>query len=136
MTTPKTYVQLLDSVRDHLASSSVPARIAAVEVLSTSLDGDFACVQLCGMDLPALAFALLAWADTLTEVTATAWRPPSGDRVHLSVSGRLADGLPIKVYSGVPYLETVFGADLQPDGRQRVALGVLRAWAMGGAVAA
>jgi hypothetical protein len=136
MNTPETFVRLLDTIREHLDTHPVPAQIASVEVRINSLDGEHAAVHLRTLDLPELAAALLAWADTLTEITATAWRPPDGERVHLSVSGRLGDNLAVTVYSGVPYTPTVFGTDLQPDGRQSVALGVLRTWANGGAVAA
>jgi hypothetical protein len=37
----------------------------------------------CSTTLPELAADLLTWADTLTTVTATAWRPPHGELVHL-----------------------------------------------------
>jgi hypothetical protein len=136
MNTPETFVRLLDAVREHLVGYPVSALIASVEVRVDSIDGEHATVHLRSLDLPELAAALLAWADTLTEINATAWRPPDGERVHLSVSGRLGDNLAVTVYSGVPYTPVVFGSDLQPDGRQSVALGVLRAWANGGAVAA
>ena len=49
-------------------------------------------MQLDGHDLPEIAAALLSWADTLTAVTAHAWRVPSGHSVHLSVTGQLSRG--------------------------------------------
>ncbi len=75
---------------------------------------------------PQIATGLLAWADTLTEVTIEAWRVPSGDTVHLSVIGRLPGGVSIRVYGGVPFTERGIGADLAPDASTTVPLAVLR----------
>lgn len=136
MSTPADMARLLDVLRDHLAFRPVPAGIASAEVVTDLLREPRAAVQLSGFDLPAVSAGLLAWADTLTEVTATAWRPSGGTTVHLVVTGRLGGGLAVKVYGCVPHTTDVFGSDLQPDGRQSVALGVLRAWATAGEVAA
>jgi len=146
MTSAELFVRLLGSVREHLATHPVASRIASVEVTTTYLDGERTTVQLSGDDLADLATVLLGWADTLTQVTATqvtatnvtatAWRPPDGEWVHLIITGHLPDGVALQVYGGVRYTESVFGADLQPGGRQSVALSVLRSWAAGGAVAA
>ncbi|MPZ83422.1 MAG: hypothetical protein GEV28_24735 [Actinophytocola sp.] len=137
MNSPDVFVRILGSVREHLATRPVAAGIASVAVAVNSIEGEHATVHLHSLELPELAGALLGWADTLTEITASAWRPPPGDRVHLSVSGQLDDGLAVTVYGGVAYVETMFGADLAPGGRHSVALGVLRGWATnGGAVAA
>jgi hypothetical protein len=74
---------------------------------------------------------LLAWADTLTDVTAEAWRVPSGDCVHLSVIGQLPGGVSIRVHGGVPFTEHStehsIGGDLAPDASTTVPLAVLRA---------
>lgn len=45
---------------------------------------------------------IAAWADTLSEVTAEAWRIPSGESVHPSVIGRFSDGATVRVYGGGP----------------------------------
>lgn len=129
MSSPETFVRLLDAVRDHLTEHPVPADISSVQVAVNPLDGEHATVHLRHLGLAELAGALLGWADTLTEITATAWRPPTSDRVHLAVTGRLATGPRVEVYGGVPFTESVFGADLQSGGQQSLALSVLRGWA-------
>jgi hypothetical protein len=135
--TPDVFARLLGSVRDHLGAFSTGADIASVFVGSDSVDGEYAVVQLRAGQLAGLAAGLLGWADTITGVTAEAWRPPTGVSVHLTVTGRLLhDSTPVKVYGGVPYTADVFGPDLQPDGRQSLGLSVLRGWASGAAVAA
>jgi hypothetical protein len=75
---------------------------------------------------PQITSALLAWADTLTEVTVEAWRAPNGDSVHLSVLARLPDGAPIQVYGSAPFTKHGIGADLAPDASTTVPLAVLR----------
>jgi hypothetical protein len=45
--------------------------------------------QLGSTTVAGAAGELLAWADTLTAVTVTAWRPPESDRVHLSLTSTL-----------------------------------------------
>ncbi|MBB4907263.1 hypothetical protein [Actinophytocola algeriensis] len=82
--------------------------------------------------LSELASGLLAWVDTLTRITVSAWRPPHGETVHLTVTGERHDTTRVVVYGGVDFTEDVF-ADLQPGGRQSVALSVLRFWASGSA---
>lgn len=84
--------------------------------------------------LTAVAGGLLAWADSLTEVTAEAWRPRSGDTVHLSVSGVIG-GVSVRAYDATPLDETVFG-DLAAGERRLITLGQLRSWATGAGVAA
>jgi hypothetical protein len=74
-------------------------------------------------------------ADTLTAITVTAWRPPHGQSVHLTLSGRLSDKTPVEVYSGIDYSDALFG-DLQPGGRQGVALSILRGWTTGNSAVA
>jgi hypothetical protein len=75
---------------------------------------------------PQTGSALLAWANTLAEVTAEAWRVPSGQDVHLSVIGRLRGGASIRVYAGVVFTEHGIGADLAPDASTTVSLATLR----------
>jgi hypothetical protein len=41
----------------------------------------------------------------------------------------LSDATHVSVFGGVDYTEAIFG-DLQPGGRQGVALSILRAWAV------
>ena len=130
MTNSATMVRLLGSIREHLATHQLPAQIASVTVGSDLIDGEHVTVHLRPVELADLASALLGWADTLTQITVTAWRPRHGETVHLTLTGQLPDTTSVEVYGGVDYTDALFG-DLQPDGRQGVALSVLRAWAAG-----
>jgi hypothetical protein len=124
-------LRLLGSIREHLTVHSLATPLVSVAVASDPLDGEHVTVHLRSSPLPDLAAGLLAWADTLAKVTVTAWRPPHGETVHLTVTGERYDTTRVVVYGGVDFTET-FG-DLQPDGRQGVALSVLRGWASGSA---
>jgi hypothetical protein len=129
-------VRLLGSIREHLCKYRLPTDIACVEAGCDSLNGEHVAVQLRHRLLADLADALLCWADTLTDVTVTAWRPMASESVHLILTGRLPDITRVTVYGGVDYADAVFG-DLQAGGRHGVALSVLRGWSAGGqAVAA
>jgi hypothetical protein len=82
-------------------------------------------VQLACHEPPEIPAGLLAWADTLAEVTTEVWRVPSGDCVHLSVIGQLPEGITIRVYGGVPFTERGIGTGLAPDTRTTVPLAAL-----------
>jgi hypothetical protein len=125
-------VELLESIHTHLADCELPA-FWSVNVTPSSA-GPSVSVQLACHQLPEIASGLLAWADTLSEVTTKAWRVPSGDCVHLSVIGWLPDGASVRVYGGVPFTDRGIGADLAPDATTTVPLAVLRAWATLGEV--
>ncbi|MGQ0719891.1 MAG: hypothetical protein ACT4NP_21730 [Pseudonocardiales bacterium] len=127
-----TVMDLLDSIHAHLAAFELPD-MWSVHVVA-SFSGPNVTVQLAHRESPEIACALLSWADTLTEVTAEAWRIPNGDSVHLSVIGRLPAGVSVRVYSGVPVTEHGIGADLTPDASKIVPLAVLRERATVGAV--
>jgi hypothetical protein len=116
---------LLDSLRAHLAEFALP-ELCSVHVTRSSFSGPNVTAQLAYRHTPQITSGLLAWADTLTRVTAEAWRVPNGDSVHLSVIGRLPGGVWIRVYSGVPFTEHALGCDLAPDATTTVALAVLR----------
>ncbi|HYQ66719.1 hypothetical protein [Actinophytocola sp.] len=135
MATTTTMIRLLHSIRGHLTTHRLPAEIASIKVDTDMINGDHVVVHLWAVQLPALAAALLDWADTLTAISATAWRPPGGHSVHLSITGRLADETAVEVYGGVDYTDELFG-DLQPGGRQSVALPILRSWAANGSAVA
>jgi hypothetical protein len=117
-------VDLLDSIRAHLGVFDLP-HVCSVHVVA-SFSGPNVTVQLARHETPEIAGTLLAWADTLTEVTAESWRVPSGDCVHLSVTGRLPDGVSLHVFGGVPFTQHGIGADLAPDARTTTPLAVLR----------
>lgn len=128
MSTHNTLIRLLGAIRDHLAVAEPAGEIASIQAENSYLDGDVISVHLRGGTLPELAGSLLGWAYTLGSPTVTAWRVPDGGSVHLTVTGQLVDDA-VEVYGGVPHDPDVFGADLQPGGRYRVALDVLRGWA-------
>jgi hypothetical protein len=127
-----TTVDLLDSIRAHLADFELPD-LCSVHV-TRSFSGPHVTAQLACRIPSQIAGALLDWADTLTEVTAEAWRVPAGDSVHLSVLGRLPGGASLQVYSGVPFTAHGIGCDLAPDASTTVALAVLRKLATVGEV--
>lgn len=129
MNTP---INLLDSLRAHLASFELPP-LWSVNV-TTSSAGPSVSVQLACHQPPEIAAGLLAWADTLTEVTTEAWRVPSGDCVHLSVIGQLPGGTTVGVYGGVPFTDRGLGAGLAPDAKTTVPLAALRTMATPGKV--
>lgn len=135
MTTSTTMLRLLGSIREHLTTHDLSTPFASVTVASDSVDGDHITVHLHPCLLPDLAAGLLAWVDTLTRITVTAWRPPHGQTVHLTVTGERHDTTHVDVYGGVDFTEDVFG-DLQPGGQQNVSLSVLRSWTAGSAGAA
>jgi hypothetical protein len=83
-------------------------------------------VQLASHDPAGIARGLLAWADTLTQVTAQARRVPRGGSVHLSVTGLFPDGASVLVYGAMPVPEHGLGADLTPDACMTIPLGALR----------
>lgn len=120
-------VDLLDSVRTHLAQFELPA-LWSIDVTASAV-GPKVSVQLDCDQLPEVAGGLLTWADTLSEITAGAWRVPRGDSVHLSVIGRLSDGAMVRVYGAVPLAGLDVGADLASGARTTIPLTVLRAMA-------
>jgi hypothetical protein len=113
----------LDSIRDHLDLYALPP-LAAVDV-STGYRP--VVVQLEALDLPGVASGLLAWADTLDQVEVQLWRVPGGDSVHLSITGRIACGIPVYVYGGMDFSDRVF-PDLPAGSHQEMQVFVLRSW--------
>ncbi|GAB1514842.1 hypothetical protein [Actinophytocola sp. KF-1] len=130
MNSADTMLRLLGSIREHLATHRLTTPVASVKVGCDVIDGEHVTVHLHPSLLPGLASGLLAWADTLIRITVSAWRPPHGETVHLTVTGERHDTTRVVVYGAVDFAEDVF-ADLQPGGRQSVALSVLRSWATG-----
>ena len=131
MTTP---VDLLDTFRAHLASFKLPA-VCSVTV-NTGEDGPEITVRLACYEPPQIAAALLAWADTLTEITVEAWRVPSGDYVYLSLIGQLTADIGVRLYGAMAFAGRGLGGDLAPDARRPVPLAVLYAIANPGEVSA
>jgi hypothetical protein len=119
-----TTADLLDAIRAHLADFQLPD-LSSVYV-THSFSQASVTAQLAYHTPPQITSALLTWADTLTEVTAEAWRVPSGQDVHLSVTGRLPGGASIRVYAGMVFTEHGIGADLAPDTSTTMPLTTLR----------
>ncbi|MCE7011513.1 hypothetical protein LWC34_53180 [Kibdelosporangium philippinense] len=92
---------VLTSVAEHLGGFELnePVQVT-VQALRC---GPSATVQLPGRSLPELAAELLAWADTLDNVTATVWRPhwPDDEQLHLEIRGDLTDNTTVKVFGGL-----------------------------------
>jgi hypothetical protein len=117
-------VELLAALGAHLAEFELPA-IASVHV-GAALAAPQVTVQLAGHQPSAIAQGLLTWADTLTQVTAQAWRVPAGDSVHLSVTGLLPGGASVLVYGSHGTTHRGLGADLAPDATTTIPLLMLR----------
>ncbi|MGH3570481.1 MAG: hypothetical protein ACRDZY_08870 [Acidimicrobiales bacterium] len=113
---------LLAALCAHLAAFELPAS-ASIHV---SRSAPQVTVQLAHHEPSAIAQGLLAWADTLTEITAQAWRVPQGDSVHLSVTGQLASGATVLVYGGLWATHSGLGTDLAPDATTTIPLAALR----------
>lgn len=119
-----TTVDLLAVMGAHLTAFELPA-IASIHV-SGALSAPQVTVQLACHEPSAIAQGLLAWADTLTQVTARAWRVPRGDSVHLSVTGLLPGGASVLVYGSHGTTHHGLGTDLAPDATTTIPLPTLR----------
>ncbi|MDQ3275440.1 MAG: hypothetical protein M3Q39_10535 [Actinomycetota bacterium] len=83
------------------------------------MSGQLACPE------PEITAALRAWADTLTEPAAEAWRVPRGHELHLAVTGRLPGGATVRIYGGMAFPERGLGADLTPGAHTPLRLAAL-----------
>ncbi len=117
-----TIADLLAALCAQLNEFELPV-MASVHV---SLSAPQVTAQLACHEPSGIAQGLLAWADTLTEVTAQAWRVPQGDSVHLSVTGLLAGGASVLVYGGLRAKHCGLGTDLAPDTTTTIPLAALR----------
>jgi FtsP/CotA-like multicopper oxidase with cupredoxin domain len=117
-------VDLLIALHAHLTEFELPA-IASVHV-TASISAPQVTVQLTCHEPSAITQGLLTWANTLTKVTAAAWRVPCGDSVHLSVTGLLPGGASVLVYGGMKATHRGLDADLAPDATTTIPLAALR----------
>ncbi len=123
-------MQAADLLATHLADHAVPEPMFLT--VTTRWGHSEVAVQLRPDAVPHLAAALLAWIDTLPAITVTAWRPPEGERVHLSLASTLtgpAGAVALTVYGGAKDHDPVRFADLTPGQRRTVSLAELRTWA-------
>jgi hypothetical protein len=125
-------IDLLEALRTQLDEFDVPAPWSVH--LTTYSGGVQVSLQLATHHLPEIARGLLAWADTLTETTTEAWRVPRGDSLHLTLTGRLSEGIQIQVYGSLPFTPRGIGADLTPGANTAVSWAVLREHATPGEV--
>ena len=124
-----TFVQAAHLLATHLTEHGLPEP-ASLEVISTAHRSRLT-AQVHFLDVPRIAAELLTWADTLTTVTVQAWRPPSGDRVHLSIASALigpAGTVELTIFGGTDHDPARLG-NLAPGERRTVTLGELRTWA-------
>jgi hypothetical protein len=125
-----TLVQAAHLLATHLADHALPEP-ASLEVISRAHQSRLT-VQVHSMTVPKIATEMLAWADTLTTVTAQAWRPPTGDRVHLSMASTLsspAATVELNIFGGADH-DPVLVGHLAPGEHRAVTLGELRTWAV------
>ena len=128
-----TLMVFLDAIRDHLDLHQLPP---VASLVIGDRPGRPVSVQLGARgDLAEVAGGLLRWASTLDGVAASIWRVPEGGSVHLSIQGRMPCGVPVDVYGGVRFEETVF-PDLPAGTRQDLPVFVLHTWARPEGVAA
>jgi hypothetical protein len=128
-TTVASFVQAADLLATHLTDHQLPPP-ASLTGLTREDGHSELTVQLCSDTLSGLAAELLTWADTLTTITAAAWRPPRGELVHLSITSTLVSPVGIvelEVFGGVSFDRTLF-TDLAPGERRRATLAHLRTW--------
>ncbi len=116
---------LLAAIGAHLAAFELPA-IASVHTVTSAGGSPDITVQLACREPDHLAQGLLVWADTLTDVTAQAWREPHGDWVHLSVTGSLPGGAAVRIYGGLRVTLRAPGAGLEPNATTTLPLLTLR----------
>ncbi len=132
ITTPTfaaTFIQAAHLLATHLTEHDLPQPVS-LEVISTAHRSRLT-AQVHFVNVPRIAAELLAWTDTLTTVTVQATRPPSGDRVHLSITSALigpADTVELTIFGAAAHNPALVG-DLAPGEHRRVTLGELRTWA-------
>jgi len=117
-------VDLLAAISEHLTDFELPP-VASIYI-RTDMSAPQVTVQLPHRDPAAVAKGLLAWADTLTQVTAEAWRVPHGDSIHLSITGSMTASASVLVYGGLPTHRGGLGTDLTPGATTTVPLAALR----------
>ena len=131
-TTGMTFVQAAELLAAHLADHAVPEPVFLT--VTTHWGHSEVAAQLRSDTVSDLAGELLAWIDTLPAATASAWRPPESEHVHLSLTCTLTapvGAVALTVYGGAKDQDPVRFADLTPGQRRTVSLAELRTWATG-----
>jgi hypothetical protein len=120
-------VTMLAAIHQHMSAFTLPEPCTiTVDPNPSSLRRHVGVQLSADRDLPVLASQLLSWADTLTEITVSAWRTVDGDAVHLDLNGVLADGqTTVQAWGGIPYSSRF---ELGRGESQSVPFGSLRDW--------
>jgi hypothetical protein len=116
-------VDLPARISTHLGAFELPP-VASIHITAGAAAPQVT-VQLTRRNAAALGQALLAWADTLTQVTPDKRRHLQGDSMHLSITGSLPDATVVLVYGGLPTNRGELDAVLSPD-RTTLSLAALR----------
>jgi hypothetical protein len=130
MTGTMNTAQVAELVVGHLVQHQLPEP-ASLHLTTNTLDQAEARVQVHSSSLTSTARLLLAWANTLTDLTLRAWRPASSTSVHLDVDATLTGPhgtVALMVFGGVDFNNVLFPG-LEPGQRRPVSLGQLTAWA-------
>jgi hypothetical protein len=130
MTSTMTTAQVATLMAGHLVQHQLPEP-ASLHLTRNTRDQAEARVQVHSRSLTQTARLLVAWANTLTDMTLWMWRLNSGTSVHLDVDATLTgpEGtVALTVFGGTDFTETVFPR-LAPGQRCPMSLGQLTAWA-------
>lgn len=119
-----TTVDLLNYFRTHLSDFELPALWSLTVTASST--GPTVSVHLACHKPAEIASGLLAWADTLSEVTTETRRVPDGYSVHLAAMSQLPNGTTVWIYDDLPFLQHGLGVDLAPDASTTISLVALR----------
>jgi hypothetical protein len=123
------FAQAADLLATHLTDHDLPEPVSLT--LTTRSEQSRISTQLRCTTVPKVAADLLTWADTLSTITVQAWRPPEGERVHLSITSTLTGPtgtIELDVFASAKDDPALF-SDLNPDQRRSVSLKELRSWA-------
>jgi hypothetical protein len=123
------FVQAAQLLATHVTDHALPE--PAVLDVNSKTHQSRLIAQVASGTVASIAAELLAWADTLPTVTVQVWRPPTGHRVHLSMTSTLTGPTgraELTVYGGLPHDPALLG-ELAPDEHRAVTLGELRTWA-------
>ena len=130
-TTPTTGAALVHTAASllaaHLSEHGLPDPVSLT--VMTAAQRPEVQAQVHPQTVAGVAAELIAWAQTLSPVTVTAWRPPHGNRVHLSMTGTLG-AVGLDVYGGVDHDPALF-AELASGQTRAISLDQLHAWARG-----
>jgi hypothetical protein len=132
MTGRMSTAQVAELVVGHLVQHRLPEP-TSLHLTTNTLGQAEARVQVHNSSLTRTAGLLLAWANTLTDMTLRVWRPENSTSVHLDVDATLTgpDGtVALTVFGGVDFNPIVFPG-LEPGQRRPISLGQLTAWATG-----